>query len=59
MASNKIRLPASAGGIMQYYDEYKSKIQIDPKVMVGIAIAVVFIVVLLHFIDPFHFLRPQ
>ncbi len=48
----KVRLPASYGGIMQYYDEYKSKIDIPPHVVIIITIAVVIFVVLLHMFGP-------
>lgn len=44
----KVRLPSSSGGIMQYYDEYKSKISVSPWVVVAVTIAVMIIVVLMH-----------
>jgi preprotein translocase subunit Sec61beta len=49
MAEDKrVRLPASAGGIMQYYDEYKSKTSISPWVVIAMTIAVMIVVVLMH-----------
>ncbi len=48
----KVRLPASTGGIMQYYDEYKSKIDISPYVVIALTIIVVIIVAILHIIGP-------
>ncbi len=52
MSDSKIRLPASYGGIMQYYDEYKSKIEISPYTVIIITAVVVAFVILLHKIGP-------
>jgi len=43
--SNKITMPSSGGGLMRYFDESKSKIQIKPSYIV-VAIAIVIIVLL-------------
>lgn len=50
MASDKsrVRLPASTGGIMQYYDEYTSKINLSPWHVVAMVIVVMVIVILMH-----------
>ena len=53
MADNKkVRLPASYGGIMQYYDEYKSKIDIPPYVIIILTILTIAFVAILHMIGP-------
>jgi len=52
MSDNKIRLPASYGGIMQYYDEYKSKIDISPYTVIIIASIVIILVIVLHKVGP-------
>ena len=40
MADNKINLPGSGGGLVRYFDDYKSKIEIKPTTVI-IAIAIV------------------
>lgn len=52
MADDRIRMPSSGGGIMRYYDEYKSKIEIEPAyVLIAIA-AVVVLLTVLRFMKP-------
>ena len=49
MAKNdKVQMPSSMGGIVRYYDDYKSKIQIRPGHVVLLAILVMIIEILLH-----------
>ncbi|MDP3918854.1 MAG: preprotein translocase subunit Sec61beta [Nanoarchaeota archaeon] len=43
MANDKISMPQSGGGLMRYFDEYKSKIEID-KTWILIAIVLVVVV---------------
>ncbi len=52
MAKDKINMPASHGGIMQYYEEYKGKIEMSPYIVVVLTIAVIIMVVILHVIGP-------
>ncbi len=52
MADDKIRMPSSGGGIMRYYDEYKSKIEIPPMAIVIAIIAVVVLAIILHNVKP-------
>ena len=44
---DKINLPSSQGGLVRYFDDYKSKVEIPPEaVIVGcvvIAVAIVFL----------------
>ena len=49
---SKIRLPSSSGGIMQYYDEYSSNINLSPWVVIALVIIVMIIITTLHFIGP-------
>lgn len=46
MATERISMPASGGGLLRYFDDYQSKIQIN-KVWIIIAIAAVVVVELL------------
>ena len=44
---NKISLPSSGGGLIRYFDEFKSKVSLTPQVvMVFIAVVVVLEIVL-------------
>ncbi|MCD6547043.1 MAG: preprotein translocase subunit Sec61beta [Nanoarchaeota archaeon] len=52
MSDQKIRLPASYGGIMQYYDEFKSKFRLSPYMVIALTIAVMIFVLILHSIGP-------
>jgi preprotein translocase subunit Sec61beta len=48
---NKVRMPSSQGGIVSYSeDEYKSKIMVEPKVVIFLAIAVSVIAIALRLI---------
>ncbi|MEK6940390.1 MAG: preprotein translocase subunit Sec61beta [Nanoarchaeota archaeon] len=40
MSNEKIQMPSSGGGIVRYFDEYKSKIKISPKFVVGLILVV-------------------
>ncbi len=48
MSNKKLRLPASYGGIIQYYDEYTSKIVISPWTVIFLGILLIAIVFALH-----------
>ncbi len=48
MADDKIRIPSSGGGIIRYFEDYKSKIELTPKVIVGAIIAVIMLEIILH-----------
>ena len=48
MAKDQVRLPSGMGGLVQYYDEYKSKIEFKPGTVVLFIILVILIEVLLH-----------
>lgn len=43
-----IRMPSSQGGLMRYYDEYKSKFQLKPGHVIVMAILVIVIEIILH-----------
>ena len=48
MADNQIRMPSSQGGLVRYYEDYKSKIEFKPEHIVFIIIVVIVIEILLH-----------
>jgi preprotein translocase subunit Sec61beta len=47
-AQKKVSMPSSFGGIMRYFDEYKSRINIKPGHVVFIAILTIITVMMLH-----------
>ena len=47
MADNKISMPSGMGGLMRYFDEYKSKIQMKPAYVVGLIVLIILCVVLI------------
>jgi preprotein translocase subunit Sec61beta len=48
MADNRISMPSGMGGLVRYFDEYKSKIEFKPGHIVIICIAVIIIMLILH-----------
>ncbi len=41
MADEKIRMPASFGGLTRYFEDYKSKIELKPEYVIFLIVAVV------------------
>ena len=52
MAEGKTRLPSSYGGIMRYFEDYKSKILIKPGHVIFFTIIMVIVVIAIHIIAP-------
>lgn len=48
MANNKISMPQGQGGLVRYFDEYKSKIEFKPGHIIVLCIIVIIIMVILH-----------
>ena len=48
MAQDKIQLPSGMGGLVRYFDEYKSKIEFKPGHIITLCIAVIIIMILLY-----------
>lgn len=48
MGKDKIQMPSSQGGLVRYFDEYKSKITLKPMQVIVILIIVILLLVLLH-----------
>ena len=44
----RIRMPASTGGLVRYFDEYKSKIEFNPIYVLYLIALVIIIEILLH-----------
>jgi len=48
MAQEKIHMPQSGGGLVRYFDDYKSKIEFSPHTVVVMILIVILIEVFLH-----------
>jgi len=46
--SDKIQMPSGIGGLVRYFDEYKSKITLKPGHVVVLCIIVIIIMIILH-----------
>lgn len=46
--AEKIQMPSSGGGLIRYFDDYKSKIEIKPMVIIIAIIIVVLLELYLH-----------
>jgi len=46
--AEKINMPSGMGGLVRYFDDYKSKLNISPVVVVGLVVLVIIIEFLLH-----------
>ena len=45
---NKIQMPSGMGGLVRYFDEYKSKIQFKPGHIIVLCIIVIIIMIIIH-----------
>jgi len=45
---NKVSMPSGIGGLVRYFDEYKSSIELQPMHVVFLCIAVIVFMVLMH-----------
>jgi len=48
MARDKIQMPSGMGGLVRYFDDYKSKIEFKPGHIIIITIVVIMIMIILH-----------
>jgi len=48
MAQDKIQMPASSGGLVRYFDDYKSKIQIKPVYVMAFIVLIIIVEFLLY-----------
>jgi preprotein translocase subunit Sec61beta len=48
MAQEKISMPQSGGGLVRYFDDYKTKFEISPMTVVYMIIVVILIEIMLH-----------
>ena len=48
MPQDKVTMPTSMGGLVRYFDEYKSKIEFDPGHVIILAIVIIILEIVLH-----------
>jgi len=48
MAQEKINMPSGMGGLVRYFDDYKSKIEFKPEIVIVAIIVVIIAEILLH-----------
>ena len=48
MAQDKIQMPSSGGGLVRYFDDYKSKIEIKPHYVLIVIVLIIIIEIILH-----------
>ncbi len=48
MAKDKSRMPMSTAGITSYFEEYRSRIEIKPGIVIIFSVIVMLVVVALH-----------
>jgi len=45
---NKVQMPSGMGGLVRYFDEYKSKIEFKPGHIIVMVVVVMIIIIILH-----------
>ena len=48
MANDRVSMPSGMGGLVRYFDEYKSKIKFKPGHIIVLCIVVIIILIFLH-----------
>ena len=48
MADNRVQMPSSMGGLVRYFDEYKSRIELSPGFVIVLILLVIVIELILH-----------
>lgn len=48
MSKDKISMPSSQGGLVRYFDDYKSKIEFKPEHVIILIIVVIILEIILH-----------
>ena len=49
---SRIAMPSGIGGLVRYFDDYKSKIEFKPGVVIIFVIIVIIITIILHVYSP-------
>jgi len=51
MVENRIQMPQSGGGLIRYFEEYKSKIEMSPQLVIGVIIVIIILEIIFHKIN--------
>ena len=46
--ADQIRLPSGSGGLINYFDDLNTKIEISPNIVIGMIVAVIVLEYVLH-----------
>lgn len=49
MSDDKISMPATSGGLVRYFDDFQSKIEIKPSVIIAIIVLITVVEMFLHY----------
>ncbi len=47
-SNNKVQMPSSGGGLVRYFDDYKSKIEFKPGHIIVLIIIIILLEIFLH-----------
>ena len=50
MAKDKVNMPMSTAGLTRYFEDYRSKIEFKPGLVIVFSILAIIIIALLHFL---------
>ena len=48
MANDRISMPSGMGGLVRYFDEYKSKVKFKPGHIIVLSVVVIIIMIILY-----------
>lgn len=48
MADNRIEMPRGSGGIVRYFDDYKSKLEFSPYWVIAVIVLIIVAEIILH-----------
>ena len=48
MADNRIQMPSGMGGLVRYFDEYRSKVEFKPGHIIVICVVIILVLLMLH-----------
>jgi len=48
MSDDKIRMPSGQGGLTRYFDDFHSKVELSPGLVLVLTILVIIMIILLH-----------
>lgn len=48
MANDRIQMPSGMGGLVRYFDEYRSKIEFKPGHIIIICVVIILLMLFLH-----------